>query len=112
MARSLVVKVTCGPEDAERLNQAFTVAEAIRRAHAYEDLMLAYAAGDAAAAEGQARAGLEAATRGRATNRASSAPPVTALLKQAAELRHTTAKSSAKSSTSSLHQNKYSHQDH
>ena len=26
MTRSLVVKVTCGPEDAERLNQAFTVA--------------------------------------------------------------------------------------
>lgn len=28
MARSLVVKVTCGAEDAERLNQAFTVAAA------------------------------------------------------------------------------------
>ncbi len=28
MARSLVVKVTCGPEDAERCNQAFTVAAA------------------------------------------------------------------------------------
>ena len=28
MARSLVVKVTCGSEDAERCNQAFTVAAA------------------------------------------------------------------------------------
>ena len=28
MARSLVVKVTCGTEDAERCNQAFTVAAA------------------------------------------------------------------------------------
>ena len=28
MARSLVVKVTCGSEDAERCNQAFTVASA------------------------------------------------------------------------------------
>ncbi len=28
MARSLVVKVTCGAEDAERCNQAFTVAAA------------------------------------------------------------------------------------
>ena len=28
MARSLVVKVTCGSEDAERCNQAFTVATA------------------------------------------------------------------------------------
>lgn len=28
MARPLVVKVTCGPEDAERCNQAFTVAAA------------------------------------------------------------------------------------
>ena len=28
MARQLVVKVTCGVEDAERLNQAFTVASA------------------------------------------------------------------------------------
>lgn len=28
MRRSLVVKVTCGPEDAERCNQAFTVAAA------------------------------------------------------------------------------------
>ncbi len=28
MARSLVVKVTCGPEDAERSNQGFTVAAA------------------------------------------------------------------------------------
>ena len=28
MARSLVVKVTCGDEDAERCNQAFTVAAA------------------------------------------------------------------------------------
>ena len=28
MARSLVVKVTCGAEDAERCNQGFTVAAA------------------------------------------------------------------------------------
>ena len=28
MPRPLVIKVTCGPEDAERLNQAFTVATA------------------------------------------------------------------------------------
>lgn len=40
MARPLVVKVTCGPEDAERLNQAFTVAAAAAVAGADVSLWL------------------------------------------------------------------------
>lgn len=40
MARSLVVKVTCGVEDAERLNQAFTVAAAALAAGAEVSLWL------------------------------------------------------------------------
>ena len=38
--RSLVVKVTCGPEDAERLNQGFTVAAAAAAAGAEVSLWL------------------------------------------------------------------------
>jgi len=40
MARSLVVKVTCGGEDAERCNQAFTVAAAAAAAGADVSLWL------------------------------------------------------------------------
>jgi len=40
MARSLVVKVTCGSEDAERCNQAFTVAAAAAAAGADVSLWL------------------------------------------------------------------------
>ena len=40
MARSLVVKVTCGAEDAERLNQGFTVAAAAAAAGAEVSLWL------------------------------------------------------------------------
>lgn len=40
MARSLVVKVTCGAEDAERCNQAFTVAAAAAAAGAEVSLWL------------------------------------------------------------------------
>ena len=40
MARSLVVKVTCGSEDAERCNQAFTVAAAATAAGADVSLWL------------------------------------------------------------------------
>ena len=40
MARSLVVKVTCGAEDAERCNQAFTVAAAAVAAGAAVSLWL------------------------------------------------------------------------
>ena len=40
MPRSLVVKVTCGPEDAERLNQGFTVAAAAAAAGAEVSLWL------------------------------------------------------------------------
>ncbi|WP_185995210.1 DsrE family protein [Nocardioides campestrisoli] len=40
MTRALVVKVTCGPEDAERLNQAFTVAAAAAAAGAPVSLWL------------------------------------------------------------------------
>lgn len=40
MARSLVVKVTCGAEDAERCNQAFTVAAAAVAAGAEVSLWL------------------------------------------------------------------------
>lgn len=40
MARSLVVKVTCGAEDAERCNQAFTVAAAAAGAGAEVSLWL------------------------------------------------------------------------
>src|SRR5690349_22751721 len=40
MARSLVVKVTCGAEDAERCNQAFTVAAAAAAAGADVSLWL------------------------------------------------------------------------
>ena len=40
MARSLVVKVTCGAEDAERCNQAFTVAAAAVAAGADVSLWL------------------------------------------------------------------------
>ena len=40
MARSLVVKVTCGSEDAERCNQAFTVAAAATAAGAEVSLWL------------------------------------------------------------------------
>jgi predicted peroxiredoxin len=40
MARSLVVKVTCGPEDAERCNQGFTVAAAAAAAGAEVSLWL------------------------------------------------------------------------
>ena len=40
MARSLVVKVTCGSEDAERCNQAFTVAAASTAAGAEVSLWL------------------------------------------------------------------------
>jgi predicted peroxiredoxin len=40
MARSLVVKVTCGSEDAERCNQAFTVAAAAVAAGADVSLWL------------------------------------------------------------------------
>ena len=40
MARSLVVKVTCGDEDAERCNQAFTVAAAAVAAGADVSLWL------------------------------------------------------------------------
>jgi predicted peroxiredoxin len=45
MARQLVVKVTCGEEDAERLNQAFTVSAAAVAAGAEVSLWLT---GDAA----------------------------------------------------------------
>lgn len=45
MPRSLVVKVTCGAEDAERLNQGFTVAAAAAAAGADVSLWLT---GDAA----------------------------------------------------------------
>lgn len=40
MARSLVVKVTCGAEDAERCNQAFTVAAAAAASGANVSLWL------------------------------------------------------------------------
>ncbi|UFN46623.1 DsrE family protein [Nocardioides okcheonensis] len=40
MARSLVVKVTCGVEDAERCNQAFTVAAAAAASGAEVSLWL------------------------------------------------------------------------
>lgn len=40
MARSLVVKVTCGAEDAERCNQAFTVSAAAAAAGADVSLWL------------------------------------------------------------------------
>ena len=40
MARSLVVKVTCGAEEGERLNQAFTVAAAAAAAGAEVSLWL------------------------------------------------------------------------
>ena len=40
MARSLVVKVTCGAEEAERLNQGFTVAAAAAAAGAEVSLWL------------------------------------------------------------------------
>ena len=40
MARSLVVKVTCGAEDAERCNQGFTVAAAAAAAGAHVSLWL------------------------------------------------------------------------
>ncbi|MBS2936390.1 DsrE family protein [Nocardioides sp. J2M5] len=40
MARSLVVKVTCGAEDAERCNQAFTVAAAAAASGAEVSLWL------------------------------------------------------------------------
>ena len=40
MSRSLVVKVTCGAEDAERCNQAFTVAAAAAAAGADVSLWL------------------------------------------------------------------------
>ncbi len=40
MARSLVVKVTCGAEDAERCNQGFTVAAAAAAAGAEVSLWL------------------------------------------------------------------------
>ena len=40
MARSLVVKVTCGAEEAERLNQGFTVAAAAAAAGADVSLWL------------------------------------------------------------------------
>ncbi|CAA9409051.1 MAG: hypothetical protein AVDCRST_MAG60-2552 [uncultured Nocardioides sp.] len=40
MSRSLVVKVTCGAEDAERCNQAFTVAAAAAAAGAEVSLWL------------------------------------------------------------------------
>ncbi|SEB70791.1 Predicted peroxiredoxin [Nocardioides exalbidus] len=40
MARSLVVKVTCGSDDAERCNQAFTVAAAAAAAGAEVSLWL------------------------------------------------------------------------
>ena len=40
MARSLVVKVTCGAEDAERCNQAFTVAGAAAASGAEVSLWL------------------------------------------------------------------------
>jgi predicted peroxiredoxin len=40
MARSLVLKVTCGAEDAERLNQGFTVAAAAAAAGAEVSLWL------------------------------------------------------------------------
>jgi predicted peroxiredoxin len=45
MSRSLVVKVTCGADDAERCNQAFTVAAAAAAAGAEVSLWLT---GDAA----------------------------------------------------------------
>ena len=45
MSRSLVVKVTCGAEDAERCNQAFTVAAAAAASGADVSLWLT---GDAA----------------------------------------------------------------
>lgn len=40
MARTLVVKVTCGAEDAERMNQGFTVAAAAAAAGAQVSLWL------------------------------------------------------------------------
>ncbi len=40
MVRSLVVKVTCGADDAERCNQAFTVAAAAVASGAYVSLWL------------------------------------------------------------------------
>ena len=40
MSRSLVVKVTCGPEDPERMNQGFTVAAAAAASGAAVSLWL------------------------------------------------------------------------